>query len=221
MEIKPAKKHLFKPEFSAEVSQLNDYVEAAKEQYGPNVVVQTFSFNEMATILQQAGDYDTLMHTLWLGSDGYVLEDPEIQYAPEQSIATMHICTYAIPSNSTKWQWIHQKYYDLTGTSLGLYGGAFYDSVWIATLSIIQTGKYDGAAIKKVLPYVADNYFGVTGWTQLNENGDKAAANYGLYMIARSPQGNATWIYVGTVDLGSGKVSWTHRPDLSQYGWTS
>jgi len=207
-------------EFSGEVAQLNDLVTKAKQQYGNNVVVQTFSFDEIATILQQAADYDTLMNTLWFGSDGYVGEDVVVRDAPEQAIKTVHISTIYAPTKSAKWMEYAEKYRSITGEDPGAYGAAFFDAVWIAALAIIEAGVYDGAVIKDVIPVVANNYFGVTGWCRLNEAGDRAAADYSVSFVGLNETGGIDWIDdAAVVKVATGEVVWNVMPNLSRFGW--
>ncbi len=207
-------------EFSGEVAQLNAKITEAKQQYGNNVAIQTFTFDEIATILQQASDYEVLMNTLWVGSDGYVGEDVVVRDAPEQSLNTIHISTIYAPTKSAKWVEYSEKYRSITGEDPGAYGAAFYDAVWVAALSIIEAGVYDGEVIKDVIPYVANNYFGVTGWTRLDETGDRAAADYSVSFVGLNETGGIDWIDdAAIISVATGEVTWNTMPDLSKFGW--
>jgi len=207
-------------EFSGEVAQLNDLITQAKQKYGNNVAVQTFTFDEIATILQQAADYDTLMNTLWFGSDGYVGEDVVVRDSPQQAIKTVHISTIYAPTKSAKWMEYSEKYRSITGEDPGAYGAAFFDAVWIAALSIIEAGVYDGEVIKDVVPIVANNYFGVTGWCRLDENGDRAAADYNVEFVGLNESGGIDWIDdAAVVKVSTGEVVWNVMPNLSRFGW--
>ncbi len=207
-------------EFSGEVAQLAQKITEAKQQYGNNVAVQTFTFDEIATILQQAKDYEILMNTLWVGSDGYVGEDVVVRDAPDQSLATVHISTIYAPTKSAKWIEYSEKYRSITGEDPGAYGAAFYDAVWVAALSIIEAGVYDGEVIKEVVPYVANNYFGVTGWCRLDETGDRAAADYSVSFVGLNSTGGIDWIDdAAIINVATGEVTWNVMPDLSRFGW--
>ena len=79
---------------------------------------------------------------------------------------------------------------------------------------------YDGAVLKNVVPYVADNYFGVTGWCRLNENGDREAATYDLEFVGKNSTGGITWIdNAATISASTGTVTWHIMPNLSAFGW--
>jgi branched-chain amino acid transport system substrate-binding protein len=72
-----------------------------------------------------------------------------------------------------------------------------YDSLWAAALCILAAGRYDGEAIKNVVPYVVNRYFGATGPKTLNENGDQSFADSSFYGVVISPDGKITYMYYG------------------------
>ena len=205
-------------EFSGEVATLANLVSQALEQYD-RVAVQTFVFDEVATILQSAADYEVLMNVPWIGSDGQVGVDVVVQDAGEQAFLTVQLSTIFAPAESLKHKAFVEKYIDLTGFEPGTYTKAFYDSVWIAALSIAHAGEYDGEKIKDVVPLVANNFFGVTGWTKLDENGDREAAVYNMEFVVETSPGVYEWVFAGTIDVLSGQITWDNKPDFSRFGW--
>ena len=48
-----------------------------------------------------------------------------------------------------------------------------YDAAWLVALSVMAAGRYDGETIAKILPIIAQHYYGVTGNTALDRNGDR------------------------------------------------
>jgi branched-chain amino acid transport system substrate-binding protein len=85
------------------------------------------------------------------------------------------------------------------------YSDGAYDAAYIAAWSILIAGKYDGEALKKVVPTVANHFIGVTVQTYLDENGDQAIAYFGLYR-PEIVQGNYEWTIVGYYDGSTDKV---------------
>ncbi len=205
-------------EFSGEVATLADYVSQALQQYD-KVAVQTFVFDEVATILQQAADYEVLMSVPWIGSDGQVGVDVVVQDAGQQAFMTLQLSTIFAPAESLKHQAFVEKYIEIAGFEPGTYTKAFYDSVWIAALSIAHAGEYDGEKIKDIVPLVAENFFGVTGWTKLDEAGDREAAVYNMQFVAETAPGKYEWVYAGKIDVLSGQITWDNKPDFSRFGW--
>ena len=205
-------------EFSGEVATLADLVNQAKSQY-TKVAVQTFVFDEVATILQQAADYDVLMNVPWIGSDGHVGVDVVVQDAGQQAAQTVQLSTIFAPTQSLKHQQFVEKYIEVAGFEPGTYTKAFYDSVWIAALSIAHAGVYDGEVIKDIVPLVAENFFGVTGWTKLDETGDREAATYNMEFVVETSEGVYEWVSAGQIDVLSGTITWENKPDFSRFGW--
>jgi len=80
-----------------------------------------------------------------------------------------------------------------------------YDAAYIAAWSILVAGRYDGEAIRKVVPTVANHFIGVTVQTYLDANGDQAIAYFGLYR-PEIVQGNYDWVLLGYYDGSTDKV---------------
>jgi branched-chain amino acid transport system substrate-binding protein len=74
-------------------------------------------------------------------------------------------------------------------------------------LSILAAGKYDGPAIRAVLPFVADRYFGASGNTVLKPNGDRANMDQEFYAI-EMVNGTATWVDVAHYNAATNQFTW-------------
>jgi len=86
-----------------------------------------------------------------------------------------------------------------------------YDDVWLAALATLQAGSYDGAKIQAIMPTVASNYYGVTGWTELLPSGDRAPATYQIWEVLL--QGSPlvpTWVLAGGWDSTTDKIVWVN-----------
>ena len=69
-----------------------------------------------------------------------------------------------------------------------------YEATWVAALSVLAAGQNNGQAIQKALPGVANNYFGASGWTQLQASGDEAPVGYSIYEVApRAGRHSGSW----------------------------
>jgi len=53
---------------------------------------------------------------------------------------------------------------------------------------------------------VADNYYGVTGWTQLEASGDRVATIYQIWKVVTPSGGTPTWVYGGYWDATTDTV---------------
>jgi len=104
---------------------------------------------------------------------------------------------------SPKWEDWRARYVEKTGFEPYFTAFQIYDSIWIAALSILTAEENSGPAIAKVLPKVAESYFGVSGWCALNEAGDRAFPNYNLWQVVDNE-----WVVVGFYDGASDTVKW-------------
>ncbi|MEM2634303.1 MAG: hypothetical protein QW372_02395 [Nitrososphaerales archaeon] len=82
-----------------------------------------------------------------------------------------------------------------------------YDALWVVVQSILIAGKYDAEAIKAVLPTVAGNTFGASGWIKLNQAGDRETADYDLWAIIMK-DGTPKWEKVGYYSATTDSVTW-------------
>ncbi|MBN2336309.1 hypothetical protein JXL21_12180 [Candidatus Bathyarchaeota archaeon] len=73
---------------------------------------------------------------------------------------------------------LNQRMIDETGEPLTFSQACVYDSLAIHFLTVLATGAYEYAPMKETLPQVASIYFGASGWCILDENGDRAVADY-------------------------------------------
>ncbi|RLF02945.1 MAG: ABC transporter substrate-binding protein, partial [Thermoprotei archaeon] len=109
------------------------------------------------------------------------------------------------PALSPKYEEFTERFRGIYGEDPDPYCYTIYDAVWVAALSILEAGEYDGALIAKALPRVASRYFGVSGWTLLNENGDRAGGDYLILRVVKTPTGYK-WVRAGVYTFASDSV---------------
>src|SRR5207245_10159639 len=61
-----------------------------------------------------------------------------------------------------------------------------YDDMWLGALATVSAGAYSGTKIQAIMPTVAANYYGVTGWNGLDSNGDRVANIYQVWKVDAS-----------------------------------
>jgi branched-chain amino acid transport system substrate-binding protein len=163
-------------DFSSQLSQLNDAVQQGISQCGADkTAIQVTAFAELEPMLTQAAaSYPNLMKVSWFGSGGN--NNAAIIQAESQQVLQIHLYTptYAPPSSSKYIAWA-AAYHSAYGAAPLAYAPLNYDAVWIMALSVIETGSVNGAAIAAVFPKVAASFYGASGWTALDANGDRAA----------------------------------------------
>jgi len=76
-----------------------------------------------------------------------------------------------------------QAYNTKYGRAPSTYAYYAYDAAWIAMLSVLRAGKYDGAAIRAMIPLVGEQYIGASGHKVFDQYGDYAAADYRVWHV--------------------------------------
>jgi branched-chain amino acid transport system substrate-binding protein len=198
-----------KTEFSAEAAALNDVVNELNDQYGAETVgIAVWSF-EFSAIFASCEEYPTLVDALWFGSDGFGRSTTFVDEHPN-SYESDFLAMIMGTAKSSRFENFEAKYLQRSGgRRAGTYTTHMYDIVWMLCKATLEAGQYDGAIIKEVLPMVAEQYWGACGWTQLNENGDRATASYELWTVAlNETSGTAGWYIAATYDAASGSLNW-------------
>jgi len=205
-------------EFSVEASTLKDLVTDAVATYGADkVAVWIIGFEEVAAYFKGALQYDILKQVKWYGSDGTCVTpamtaDPEVaEFATTTKGSTPYSWVNPIfsPLPAT---WKYEKVLNRIVTKLGRepdsYSYSVYDIVWAYAYSLMAVGKYDPEAVKAVLPEVARELWGATGWVDLDENGDRSPTDYDLWTIQEAEAGVYKWVRVGKWCLATDTIEW-------------
>ncbi|MCS7116587.1 MAG: ABC transporter substrate-binding protein, partial [Nitrososphaerales archaeon] len=197
-------------EFSAEVRVLASRVDEAVRRWGSEKVgVYLVAFEEAATLFTQANDYPILLRVRWFGSDGTALSSriEKDAVASRFSVATKFLNTYFAPAESEKLIKLRDYIEKRFGRKSDPYAYNSYDALWVVVQSILVAGKYDADAIRSVLPTVAENTFGASGWIKLNPAGDRETADYDLWAIVMK-DGTPKWEKVGYYSAATDSVTW-------------
>ena len=87
------------------------------------------------------------------------------------------------------------------GRAPSAYAYYAYDAAWIAMLSVLRAGRYDGAAIRAMVPLVGEQYIGASGHKVFDQYGDFAlTGGYRVWHVTQ-PSGYefsevGTWFYL-------------------------
>ena len=200
-----------KGDFSAELAAAASAIKDAVGRYGAaSVGMLLMSFEEAGTITAQAGGYPELMGVTWFGSDGTAQNLKILEAAGAQLVKVKHLATIFAPTESPKFTEFVNKFKAKTREFPGTYATTAYDCVWLLGLSIIQAGKYDGEAIRNAMLSVAGSFFGASGWTILDANGDRAGGDYEVWAVVMK-DGKPSWEKVAVVDTSADTVRWIKR----------
>jgi branched-chain amino acid transport system substrate-binding protein len=196
-------------EFTSELQALESAVGPAISKYGADkVAIQTLTWEDLAMVLAQAKARNSItLSVRWFGGDAIALSSIIIRDAGDVAAHVQLLAGFYYAPDSPK----KAKVIDYVKKKLGeepdIYSLIAYDCAWVAALSILQAGVYSGEAIQKVVPYVANNYFGASGWTELDETGDRTGLDIIFYQVKRVGT-EYKWVAVAKYIASMGSVVW-------------
>ena len=197
-------------EFSSEVASLADQVSQLVNQFGADKVgVTLIAFKEAAAVFAAAREHDVLWQVRWFGSDGTALlgeivNNPDVaEFAASVKFLNPIFAPGASPYNSKVKDYVKNQ----LGREPDAYAFASYDALWAIALSIQLTQSTDPEVVKGVLPKVVERMVGASGVFTLDQNGDRAAADYDLY-VPVATDGGYEWRKAGTWRFQTGTIEW-------------
>jgi len=193
-------------DLSPEVRKLSEIVSGFGA--GPDVGVLMISFEDDGiSILTVAKDDPVLMKVKWFGTDGTAQSTKMIEEVGDIMAKLGGFPnTLFQPAMSPKQEEFVERFEKIAGEAPDAYSLNIYDAVWVAALAIIEARSYDSELIAKILPDVASRYFGVSGWTLLDKNGDRAFGDYAIWSVVKK-DGKYVWEVTGTYSCLSDKVT--------------
>jgi len=173
-------------DFTAVLNALQADFNSNVAAYGAgHIAIYVVGFEELGQMLLQAKQYASFpWSTLpWFSTDGIALDSVIISGSSGPVAAQVKLLSTNYASlNNTKTLAFYSRFDTAyPGEGCDEYCKGAYDDVWLAALATLQAGSYDGAKIQAIMPTVASNYYGVTGWTGLLPSGDRAPATYQLW----------------------------------------
>lgn len=197
-------------EFSSQVAQLNDIVTNLVNQYGVDKVgVGYVGFEEAVAVFTAASKYDILMQVKWVGSDGTAgLADlVKDATAAEFSIKTWFLSPIFAPAASPHLEKVKSYVEEKLGRTPDSYAYAAYDAAWIYALAFMILNDYNPQKVKALMPDLVQRYVGASGSFVLDENGDRATADYELW-IPKKTDGGYEWAIAGVWHAATDSITW-------------
>nr|QNO55622.1 hypothetical protein JLLEDACL_00021 [Methanosarcinales archaeon ANME-1 ERB7] len=171
-------------DFSAELESLSSKVSQAIAQYGDvnSVGVHLMAFEEVVPIFIQAQNDTVLSSVKWYGSDGTAMSNVLISNAHAAQFAVR--LGFPNPIYGEKCGVVKEQIQEKIGRYPEADALAAYDALWVAAKTYLAAGgTTDTEALKKALRQEAEQYTGATGWTVLNEAGDRKVGNYDFWAV--------------------------------------
>ncbi len=191
-------------DLSGEVAKLSSIVKSMGE--GTAVLMISFE-DDGIQIIKLAAQDPTLSSTQWFGTDGTALSSKIVKQVGSEAIKLGGVLsTIFQPARNPIQANFIERFKAKAGEAPDAYSMNAYDAVWIAALSVMSAGTDDGAVIVKILPTVAEHYFGVSGNTMFDANGDRAGGDYAIWQIVKTANG-AEWKLVGSYSALSDSVT--------------
>lgn len=179
---------------SAEVEALNEKViKATSENSEKTVAVLLCSYGEAKQIFSLARNYPALSKVKWYGTDGIALNKELINDNNASSFAaSIHLSApiYGYTSDSEKCQVAEQEIKERLGRLPESYALTAYDALAIATFVNMEAISGNEEKVKMAMDANTETYHGISGWTILNENGDRKYWEYNIWTVT---EGNGTY----------------------------
>lgn len=210
--------------YASETKEFSSYLASAEAKaneliaiYGAeHVGIELICFGaDGSVLLSQVPDYPTLWGLMWFGSDGTALQNLIRDNAPSQAAHLFIPSTYAAPGESEVFFNLFNRYTAETGYTFGFYEACHYDITMTLLESVLEAQSADPKDIIPLQYPITYKKWGASGWTLLNEAGDRKATNYdiwGFIYVGTEP----TYARYGLFDGTSGRVTWykdTTTPD--------
>lgn len=193
------------PDFTTVVNSIhNKLTSVIATHSAAQTGVYIASFDEAAGIFAQATHEPLLSSIRWYGGDGVVNSAALTAnaVAADFAISTDFIApSFSLPSSAqAKWEPLIAEITARTGTEPKAFALAAYDALWVIALTYEETKglNHDWKSMRTMFQKQADMYFGATGSTQLNSNGDRAVASFGFWGIEED-NGTYTWVWRRTL----------------------
>lgn len=203
--------------FNSIASTINSDYQTLVAKYGANhVAIDAISFEEVGYLLKAVqASFPSLLTTPqpWYGTDGEQ-GDTALTNSTYGSLmlSTRMPATVFGYTNTTKSLAVCSDFASNPSLSCDSYALGSYDDVWIAAISLLDCGSNSGSCVSKILPSVANNYFGVTGWAVLSNN-DRLGGDYQIWCV-ENPSAGTNWYLCGAWSGVSDTVTWVpgHQP---------
>lgn len=200
-------------DFTVQAATLNDYVKdlVAQGVALNEIGIAAISFEEIVPFLMAANAYPQLKQVTWFGSDGtaYSAALAGSPVAAAFALETKFISTKSRPAAETeqsRFEHVRQHIQNTLNRETDAYSYNTYDMVWSLAMAIDEAG-YDAAAVKAILPRVANDWtkvYGAGGHLVLNDAGDRAHADFNLLFL----NDKLEWELVGIYNSAGDAVTW-------------
>ncbi len=202
-----------KEDFTTDVALLDEYVtELLEEGYTLDQIgFNLIAFEEAAPFMAEAANYPQLREIVWIGSDGTALSEAILQHpvAGPFAVDVKFINSMNRPAElveESNFDRVRDHIQETLNRETDAYSYNTYDIIWAFAISFDEVG-YDPVAVKEVMPGLVDEWssvYGASGHIVLNDFGDRAFADYDLWILNEDVE----WEDPGYYDGATGIIHW-------------
>ncbi len=200
-------------DFEPVAAEISRQLDAALATAGGNtstVAIYVAAFDEVTRLINAAVHYPTLKSVKWYGSDGVansaaLLNDPVAsQFAMAVDYPNPNLGAPSVAKE--KWIPLSDRYYAKTGEKPDAYALAAYDATFAAGLNASYNQQAPRSLRNDTFTEAAELYFGATGWTRLDDAGDRTHGDFDFWAIRADAYGQRQWTIVCHYDSFSDTV---------------
>ena len=188
--------------FEPIVAALSAQVRQAIEHHGAGAVgVYLAAFDEVVPLFARAHADPILGSVRWYGSDG-VARSEALLKSPE-AVAFAIRTDYPAPLFGLDegardiWEPLAKRVRERGGREPDAYALAIHDALWVAARAYVASGApLDLERLKHAFTTAAASHYGATGWTVLDDAGDRRYGDFDFWGI-RTDNGVPRWVRVG------------------------
>jgi branched-chain amino acid transport system substrate-binding protein len=183
-----------------------------------HVGVLLLAFDEAVDILQEvAWGYPTIYDLSWFGSEGMGRSQAIFNDAALEACHVHLVSALGAPPNSWKFNDFADRWAEL-GYEASFYTTTAADAAWLIVETYLDMrastlAPITGGDMALIFRDNAANYYGYSGWTQLDEYGDRMAIDYDIWGFREDPgTGEPLIIHYGYYDSMREVLHWTYEP---------
>jgi len=198
-------------DFTETLRSLDNEVAFALVHHNPNeVAVYMLSFDEGTQMLAAAKNYTSLNNVYWYGGSAFAQNAPLLN----NTDATLFAYSHGLPcpvfglddEARYRWQPLVERIEQKIGRPPDVYAITAYDALWVMVRAARAAGKKASIkCLKRVFTEESNVYFGASGNTLLDENGDRANGNYDFWAV-KSDTAGYQWKRVARYNSATGSL---------------
>ena len=175
--------------------KIQDQIEARGSD---KVAVVVISFTEIIKIAEVFVDYPVLSQVRWYGSEAVVnlkaMTEGELgSFSTTVKLSGVQQSVAPNPLNVRLADELRIRLGLLPDEAINVFAYTVYDSLLVLANTMLATQSSDPDTLMQALPHVATRTFGAVNHDSLNENGDLASADYGIWQVIDN-----RWTHTGT-----------------------